>query len=379
MKVAQRVYVISNPDVDSAGALALSYLVECLKHAAQVSLHRSIDQIRMANGDIVIFHYIDSMTQLEAVSSAKMVRVGLFDPKPSQIKYLHYVNFLIVSSREQREVFLPYCRNIFTFLMFPNRTAPVGQKCNEKNFRLSNDAKGIKIVYHGNLIHLNSIWATLIPALCKVSEYRNVIFIVVYNIEKHGLWKFGRPDNDALTIIDYQWHSDWAAEILDSDNTIGVVPFYTPVMRVPFINRLTYRLYLGSKLDHLLSFKSSTNPGRILVFADRGVPVIAESVPSSESLIEDGFSGRLVLSAEGWRDAFLELVDDKEKRKLFGSRLKNVVDIKVEPLTIAKDIMRFFDSIEVSQGFTERLDIKRPSYIRAFATLIVRKLRRHSR
>ena len=94
-------------------------------------------------------------------------------------------DFCLVSSYEQREVFLKFNKNLFVYYMIPNfdSYSVVHKKKTQP-----------KIFYHGNKIHLNTSYYGLTPALNQLGEKYNIEFNAIYNIDKLGKWRIGRPD-----------------------------------------------------------------------------------------------------------------------------------------------------------------------------------------
>jgi hypothetical protein len=88
--------------------------------------------------------------------------------------------------------------------------------------------------------------------------------------------------------------------------------------------------------DHLVRFKASTNPGRLFPFAQLGIPVIGDFVPSSAQFVVDGESGLLASSSHGWLDAFEKLAASSALRERLATALRDRVtrayDVQVPEL-----------------------------------------------
>ena len=102
------------------------------------------------------------------------------------------------------------------------------------------------------------------------------------------------------------------------DFDIGVVPSLKPVWKLTN--------------DYVTRYKYSNNPGRIWVFAQLGIPVIADFTPSSCQIIQDGHNGLLVGSKEGWKRAITMLFDAKLRNQFANNLRKDMVKYKKQKL-----------------------------------------------
>lgn len=233
-------------------------------------------------------------------------------------------DFLFVTSMEQRDFFLKYNKNVSIYLHFPDiKEMP---KTHFKKHK-------IIIGYHGNKVHLNCM-TDLSKVLDCLSDKYNIEFWAMYNIEKLGKWRINVPKKCPVRHI--QWSEDNYYKYL-SQSDIGVVPAKIPMNTI--IDRILVR-FLSSflinwpsydKHDYLIRFKYSTNPGRIYQFSQFHIPVVAEFLPSYCQMIQNGSSGFLAYSREGWYDALEKLILNPDLRNKMSRNLKNFIDNHYSP------------------------------------------------
>lgn len=280
------------------------------------------------NYDVALFMAPDSAVDV-AKSNNPHIIAGVMDPKLTlkrQQEEAKRADFVLVSSLEQRDIFYAYNKNIVIYFMFPDVPAQHKIHINKKN-------ESIKIGYHGNKLHLHCMSA-LSLALDELSEKYDIQFCPVYNVKKLGLWKYNRPKK--CPVVDVQWSPDTFYDDIHSCD-IGVVPSMipTPSLRTKIFTRPLWSFFWNLigyfRDDYILRFKYSTNPGRLYVFSQLGVPVIADFVPSHVQFIVDGESGRLVLSKESWYQALEELILDVHKRQDMSDNLRKFVDTYYSP------------------------------------------------
>jgi len=260
--------------------------------AGRVVLEDALKGIKVARNDrdytkydTAIFMSPDSEVKY-AKSINPKIKCIIFDPKTNNLEDVRLADELIVSSIEQREFFLKYNQNIKIYYMFPSFPQyPLLEKINKTR---------LHIAYHGNKQHLEEM-TELTKALDELAY--DVVFSACYNIQKLGKWKKNRPKR--CQVFDRQWTPE-LYPIVGYD--VGVVPSLKP----------TWKL----NNDYVSRYKYSNNPGRIWVFSQLGIPVIADFTPSSCQIIKDGHNGLLVGTKEGWIRAIKMLFDVELRNKL---------------------------------------------------------------
>ncbi len=298
------------------------------------------------NYDVALFMAPDSEVEKAKQMNPNII-TGVMDPK-LKTKFLRtqaqLADFVLVSSLEQRDILYAHNKNVVIYFMFPHVPSQEKQHVKTKS---ENDP--IKIVYHGNKLHLHCMTA-LSRALDRLSEKYNIEFRPIYNIKKLGVWKKNRPQK--CPVIDTQW----TEKSFDNDvhaGDIGVVPSMIPVpfLRSQFFTRtlssFIWKLNpLGySKDDYILRFKYSTNPGRLYVFSQLGIPAVVDFVPSHVQMVQDGISGSIVYSEESWYAAIEDLILHPEKRNLYSKNLRQFIDTNYSPDLNFQNLIKFIQRL----------------------------------
>lgn len=325
-------FVLNTRTPDSAAALVcIQSLGRLLKESGHSVTFGDWDNY--SQYDVVIFMAHD--VEIDKVRSQNPdIKIGLADPKPSDTKSPQQADFLLVSSIEQREVFLKFNPNIFIYYMFPDFSA-------ERVVHTEKDV--ISLAYHGNKVHLDCFQYHLTPVLNELGKKHAIRLKAIYNVERLGVWRQGRPDPALCPVDDLQWYPDCYANCL-SDVDIGIVPQMSPFpvsMHIAKLFPLHYKKWLLSPLDHLSYYKSSANPGRIFVFGMFGIPVVSEATPSTSSLFHDNINGIQVLTKEGWYDALNRLILSARMRAELGESLHAQVVSRYSRGQTFKRFLRF--------------------------------------
>jgi glycosyltransferase involved in cell wall biosynthesis len=267
--------IVVNTKYESAGRVVLEDALKGIKVARNDRDYTKYDT--------AIFMSPDSEVKY-AKSINPKIKCIIFDPKTNNLEDVRLADELIVSSIEQREFFLKYNPNIKIYYMFPDVEE------NKRKFVLDIP---VIVAYHGNKQHLEES-TELIEALDSVY---GIQFWAIYNIKKLGMWNKNLPKKCPVKHI--QWQPN--LRVLKYCD-IGVVPSLKP----------TWKL----NNDYVSRYKYSNNPGRIWVFSQLGIPVIADFTPSSCQIIKDGHNGLLVGTKEGWIRAIKMLFDVELRNKL---------------------------------------------------------------
>jgi hypothetical protein len=286
-------FVVNTNYKDAAGIVVLNGIISRLEKTSHTVVRNDWEQY--GQYDVALFTAPDSAVRRAKEENQKLL-TGIFDPKTAkrwQLKEAEAADFLIVSSIEQRELFLKYNKNVFIYYMFPDVEAVA---------KLHTEKKKISIGYHGNKQHLSAM-KDVSWALDELASEYTIEFRAVYNIKKLGLWTYQAPKRCPVAHV--QWEeSRVVANLMDCD--IGIVPSVTPTSRFArFVGR-PLRTFLFPfnregyhSNDYVQRFKYSNNPGRMYVFAMLGIPVVTDFTPSSCQIIVDGKSGALVGTKEG--------------------------------------------------------------------------------
>jgi len=251
---------------------------------------------------------------LEELKKAKQINqnltIGLFDPRGIQVEnYLQYVDFLVVDSIEMKDFFAKYDIPIFVYYEYAD--IPLYKKKHEKHEK-------IIIGYHGNKVHLTAMYPEITSALELLGEKYSIEFWAMYNIKHLGYWNIGIPKNVEVK------HIQWSMENYDkylSKVDIGLVPACMPVKKNTRKKSVVSKFFLDNEDDYIIKFKMPSNPGRMIIFAKLGIPVIGDFLPSNLQFIKDEENGLLAYSAGGWYKAIEKLIVSHKLRQKFADNM----------------------------------------------------------
>lgn len=273
------------------------------------------------NYELILFLSQDSEVKKAKKKNPKAI-VGIMSPKivrKRQRQESQLADFLAVDSIEVRDVFLRYNKNIIIYYMFPEI---------EERSKKHTEKEKIIIGYHGNKVHLNCM-ADASKALDELVNKYDIELCAMYNIKQLGKWSINTPKKCPVKHV--QWSEENYHEYLAKCD-IGIVPAKISIN--PHRGKLASRLLSSflinwpsyNKWDYLMRFKYATNPGRVYVFSQLHIPVVAEFAPSFCQIIQDGHSGYLVYSKEGWFSALEKLINGAELRYKMSKNLKEFID-----------------------------------------------------
>lgn len=365
-------FVLNAVNLNSAAALVciqgLARQLLAQGHQATINDWSNYDQY-----DVAIFMAADVDCAAVRAVNPKII-IGVADPKPNTERQAREADFCIVSSMEQREVFMQLNRNLFIYYMIPDFEATPVRHVTKERYR---------IVYHGNKVHLNGSYHGLVPALNELGRKYPIQFDAIYNIEALGRWTMGRPDPSLCPTCDLQWYPDcYKTYFADAD--IGVVQNLMPWRQEGLVRRLgivSRSLMLENAYDHIAKYKSSANAGRAFVFGYFGIPVVADAIPSICDAIVDGHSGRLVLTAEGWYDALEELILSPVRRQQLADNFWCSIDQRFAPSVSALRLVDFISNLQ-AKSIVRPLQSKPavlPELWRVMRLRVERRFLRHSK
>lgn len=106
-----------------------------------------------------------------------------------------------------------------------------------------------------------------------------------------------------------------------SSSDIGLIPQTIPVRKSRILRFLIgkwTRKYNEKSWDYLIRFKETTNIGRVMVFAQYGIPVISDMTPSSCRYVDESLNGFIAHSEGGWYAAIKSMLGDSKLRHQLG-------------------------------------------------------------
>lgn len=291
--------------------------------------------------DLILFMAPDSQVEKAKKANPSAI-IGIMIPTitKERIKEIKAADFLLVGSIEHRDCLLQYNNNIFVYYMFPEiKSLKKEHKSKDK----------IIIGYHGNKTHL-SCMLDAVKAIDELSDKYKIELWAIYNIEKSGKWKRNLPQRCKTRHI--QWSEENYYKYL-AQCDIGIMPAKIPVNF--FLGNSATRLLSSfldnwpkyNNYDYLMRFKGGTNAGRVYVFSQFHIPVVADFMPSYCEIIQDGKSGYLVYSKQGWYWALEKLIVSPDLRNKMSNNLKNFINSNCSPEINFNNFLKFIEKIKL--------------------------------
>lgn len=307
--------IVLNTHSDNMGSKVWIY--DFHKALLQYGIDASLnDWDNYSKYDVAVFLGYDYDIETARRQNPK-IKICIADPKeknPIDFNAARQADVLIVSSIEQRDRFFRLTKNILVYYPFPDMETVEKSHIN---------GEFTTIGYHGNRVHLECMLNQSQLAIEEFAKTRNTKFMAMYNVDELGRAFIGLPDEKLVKTEHIQWSYDnYFNELAKAD--IGIVPNFIPIRnKQKILRKSEYKLpeFVNEPYDHLLRFKTSSNPGRIYTFAKLGIPVVADFFPSAVQFITDGKSGYLASSPESWYYAIEELAKSPEKRNSMAKQL----------------------------------------------------------
>jgi glycosyltransferase involved in cell wall biosynthesis len=267
------------------------------------------------NYDVVLFMCYDpDIAGVRKVNP--LAKVGIVDARPSMLDRFLGADFLLVNGIEARDRFADYFANMFIYYIYPDlQVTP----------RQHEQKSSLVMGYHGNKVHLQTMFPYATAALEALAEDYQIELWAIYNVKDLGPCEFPIVDPAKVRVREIQWSED-ALQRYVPQMDIGLVPNLIPIADDAHAGwglPVCPRAFNEHESDFLFRFKCTTNAGRIFVFAQCGVPVVADMVPSALDIIRDGENGFVAASAGGWYRALKQLADSTGLRERFGVRLRD--------------------------------------------------------
>lgn len=229
--------------------------------------------------------------------------IGIINPEG---RILYNADFIIVGSIEEKDS-LAINKNVFIFPLIENQYRNINQKKHV-------DKDKIIIGVHGSYTHLSKFSPHLKKALEEFSKKKNITLKINSNLTKK--WLNGKPDINNIEISDYNFKS-FSRDISNCD--IGLVPNVTD--NTPFFKK-TSKIKGLYNTDYFFRMKNKSNSGRMFVFIQHGIPVIADFTPSNLHILGNPECGFAVFNKEGWLNALTELSSAKTRNVISRNALK---------------------------------------------------------
>ena len=264
--------------------------------------------------DVVLFfkYQLKSKDLIFARKKNNRILIGIIDPRQNlSKKIIEEIDFLVVDSIEMKDYYLNLSKPILFYYEFESTIST----------KIKNEEQVTYIGYHGNKVHLLSMFPSIINALSKLSLKYNLKILLLYNHNKLG--KLPEFITKNINFEYLQWNQTNLRYFL-SKVDIGIVPNFKPVIfkkflqyfSLPFIN-----LFATHTSDYLVRFKMTSGPNRILTFAANKIPMVSDMYPSACQIIDHEKDGFLAFSEAGWYDSIERLIKDPKLRENISNKM----------------------------------------------------------
>ena len=224
--------------------------------------------------------------------------IGIINPEGG-IQY--DADFIIAGSVEEKDS-LSQNKNVIIFPLIEKEYLTVSKKVHSHKEKLV-------IGMHGSYSHLSKLRPHLKIAIEELNKVTDVHLKVITN-PNAPKWKYGRPKIQNLEIVEWNFET-FSDELLACD--IGIVPNITDIK--PALKKTSRKLGLYNT-DYFFRLKNKSNAGRMFVFIQHGIPVVADFTPSNMHILANPDSGYAVFSKNGWLNAFIDLLDHNHRNDI---------------------------------------------------------------
>lgn len=266
-----------------------------------------------ADYDVVLFMGYDPHVA-EARAAKPSLKIGVIDLRFMDIEDARGADFAIANGVEVCDWLSNYFEHIFVYPIYPQITTPLKEHAQKKP---------LIVGYHGNRIHLAAMKPYVAAALEACSEQHPLELWAIYDIGSLGEMPEALCDPRKVPTRYFQWEPDVYGNVL-AQADIGIVPNLIPLKNEMLATQCAepFSPLIPShpEADYLLRFKKTTNAGRIYVFSQLGIPVVAGMSPSAAQAIQHGVNGYLALGAASWYHGLKKLADSAELRSDMGAR-----------------------------------------------------------
>ncbi len=108
--------------------------------------------------------------------------------------------------------------------------------------------------------------------------------------------------------------------------------------------------------DYLLRYKCTSNFGRCFVFAQLGIPVVADMFPSAAQVIRQGHNGFLACGAASWHRALSLLAESPELRQRMADNMLQTYRERFAVDVLNRGLVRFIRELQPARRSPAALD-----------------------
>lgn len=266
-----------------------------------------------AHHDVILFMGYDP--KIEAARAAHPnAKIGVVDIRPGGFETAKGADFLVSNGPEMTAFAARHFSNIIEYPIYPT-ASPASTR--------ERSSESLVISYHGNKAHAVAMFPHVTRAIEELARMFPIELRLIYNVGKLGPVPeaFRAREPVSLKVVD--WHPQvYQQELAESD--IGIVPNLTPMHDLAEAERLTSprdREFGAHPSEYITRLKATSNAGRLLAFAQFGIPVVADLFPSAAAMIRNGETGFLAYDAFGWYQALHRLCASSALRRRIGRNL----------------------------------------------------------
>ncbi len=286
--------------------------------------------------DVILFMGYDPRV-LEARASNPRSRIGVIDPR-SVTEDVVNADFIVAQGIEEMNWASDYVFDICRYDIYP---IPHGR------LKTHVDKKNIIIGYHGNKIHLQTMFPHLSTAIEALAEHYHVEFWAMYNIQGLGELPFDPFPGGKVKYRPIQWEWD-GFERYFTHVDIGVIPNLLPIYHLPQARKNIESfptLFYEQDTDYLLRFKCTSNIARLYPFVILGIPVVADFFPSACHTIQNGITGFIGGSTGMWYRGLVQLTASATLRQEIADRMYQQYLQTATPVVFNRNLLRFLKKI----------------------------------
>jgi len=314
-------------------------------------VHIDFHNRNYADYDVVLFMGYDARVA-EARAVKPSLKIGVIDLRFMDIGDARGADFAIANGVEVCDWLSNYFENIFIYPIYPLVNAPPKKHAQRSP---------LIIGYHGNKLHLIAARPHVVTALETLSEQYELEVWAVYDIRSLGEIPGDLCNPQKVKMRYFQWEEDIYEKVL-AQVDIGIVPNLIPLKDEPLVKKhadpFSPLIPSNPHADYLLRFKKTTNAGRIYVFSQLGIPVVAGMSPSAAQAIQHGVNGYLALGAGSWYHGLKKLADSAELRAQMGARLHADFQREVAPRVLNRKLVEFVRCLPPSPATPPLLSVE---------------------
>lgn len=266
-----------------------------------------------ANYDVILFMGLDPQVEAARASNPNAM-IGVVDARPTLLELAKGADFLVSNGPEMSAMAARYFGNIFEYPIYPE--VPARKAAPAKQDR-------IIICYHGNRAHAVSMFPHATRAIEELSKTIPLELRLIYNIDNQSIIPDKYLPKSNVLVNHVQWHpAVYSKEMVEAD--IGIAPNLTPMHNIDKALTITAPIdpaFGAHPTEQLVRYKPTSNAGRILTFAQHGIPIVADMHPSSAQIIRNGINGYLVNDAYSWFQALNTLASHRSHRISLGAEM----------------------------------------------------------